>query len=118
MVFIFRCGVLGVDSSRDFSVEGFQLLEAMLDLVPAKSTVTNDSRPFLVVITSADCIHSKVDSTRAAQSFSPRIITFTVIGRFLRCGFIAPVHAFVFEGGPSLSVNSEVAVFVGTSGFE
>jgi hypothetical protein len=37
---------------------------------------------------------------------------------FLRRGLVTPVHILVHEGRPSLSINSEVAVSVGTSGFE
>jgi hypothetical protein len=118
MVFVSWCGVLGVDTSRYLAVEVFQFLEARLDLIPTEGFVANESGPFLIVITSTDRVHSKVDSARAAQPFSSRIITFTVVGVFLRRGLVAPVHILVHEGRPSLSIDSEVAVFVGTSGFE
>lgn len=66
VVFGLGGGILGVDASREVTVERLECLEARLDLIPTVRVVTDDTRPLLVVITGTDRVDAKVDGARTA----------------------------------------------------
>ena len=58
-----RVGIFLIHSFGDLSVESLKILESSLDVLPPEILIADDARPFLIVVTRADTVHTEVDGT-------------------------------------------------------
>lgn len=111
-------GILAIDTVGDLAMEGLQSFESALNLGPAEFVIASDASPFLVVVTSSDAVHAEVNSAGPTHAATTAVVDLTVGTVWLWGGLEAPVHRLISKGGPSLTIDAQIAVFFGITGLQ
>ena len=111
-------GVLLIDPGWSLTVECLEAPEPGLHILPPKRIVVHNPGPLFIVIAGAYGINAKINSGRAAQASSSRVVKLPVVAMFLGGSLIPPVHVLVLKSQPPLAVHEKVSVIVEASSFE
>lgn len=101
-----RACILGLVCIQNSRIQILQPFESRLHSTPLEGIVPNQRRPLVIVVARVDHVIAEVDGTGASQSFASGEVYLATIATLLWSGFITPVHNFIGESGPSLTMNA------------
>ena len=99
-------------------MESFKSLESALDVLPSEALIASDAGPLFIIVARTNAVHTKVDGARATHAAAATVVNLAVVAVRLRRCLITPVHGLVHESGPSLTVDTQVTVFLPITCFQ